>query len=83
MAAMHTVLQVLSTLFSILVPEALQLVRKKLRETVPTTNHSLVMGCFNLMDSMLRPYISQEGGHNGAHHMHVDVFSAQATLLYI
>eukprot|EP00878_Enallax_costatus_P042718 GHUV01050169.1.p3 GENE.GHUV01050169.1~~GHUV01050169.1.p3 ORF type:complete len:212 (+),score=63.86 GHUV01050169.1:92-727(+) len=53
--------QALSSLFNGVVPEALHLVRKKLRETVPTTNHGLVMSCFNLMDAMLKPYVGQEG----------------------
>jgi hypothetical protein len=53
--------QVLSGLFSAVVPDALQLVRKKLRETVATTNHNLVMSCFNLMDAMLKPYVGKEG----------------------
>lgn len=51
----------LSALFRDIVPDALQLVRKKLHETVPTTNHSLVMSCFNVMDAMLKPYAGQEG----------------------
>ncbi|KAF6265909.1 dynein heavy chain 2 [Scenedesmus sp. NREL 46B-D3] len=53
--------QVLSALFNAVVPDALQLVRKQLRETVATTNHNLVMSCFNLMDAMLKPYVGQEG----------------------
>jgi hypothetical protein len=55
------VLQVLAALFGGIVPDAIQLVRKQLKETVPTCNHNLVMSCFNLMDSLLQPYIGQEG----------------------
>lgn len=53
--------QVLSALFNAVVPDALQLVRKKLKETVATTNHNLVLSCFNLMDAMLKLYVGQEG----------------------
>lgn len=53
--------QVLAALFGSIVPDAMQLVRKQLKETVPTCNHNLVMSCFNLMDSLLQPYIGQEG----------------------
>ncbi|WIA11828.1 hypothetical protein OEZ85_011917 [Tetradesmus obliquus] len=60
-AALKPHQQVLSSVFAALVPDALQLVRKKLRETVATTNHNLVMSCFNLMDAMLKPYMGQEG----------------------
>lgn len=55
-------LQVLAGLFSGIVPDALQLVRKQLKETVPTCNHNLVASCFNLMDSLVKPYLGQEGG---------------------
>jgi hypothetical protein len=53
--------QVLESLFRGIVPSAMQLVRKQLKETVPTCNHNLVMSCFNLMDSLLKPYIGHEG----------------------
>lgn len=53
--------QVLAALFGGIVPDAIQLVRKQLKETVPTCNHNLVMSCFNLMESLLQPYIGQEG----------------------
>lgn len=54
-------MQVLAALFDGIVPDALDLVRKQLKETVPTCNHNLVMSCFNLMDSLMQPYISREG----------------------
>lgn len=57
----NRVLQVLEALFHGLVLEAVHLVRKQLKETVPTCNHNLVMSCFNLMDSLMEPYMSQEG----------------------
>lgn len=55
-------LQVLAALFSGIVPDAVQLVRKQLKETVPTCNHNLVASCFSLMDSLVKPYLGQEGG---------------------
>jgi hypothetical protein len=55
------IVQVLAALFGGIVPDAIQLVRKQLKETVPTCNHNLVMSCFNLMDSLLQPYVGQEG----------------------
>lgn len=58
---MWTTVQVLEALFRGIVPDAVQLVRKQLKETVPTCNHNLVMSCFNLMDSLLKPYQGQEG----------------------
>jgi hypothetical protein len=54
-------LQVLEALFNGLVLEAVHLVRRSLKETVPTCNHNLVMSCFNLMDSLMKPYMGQEG----------------------
>lgn len=60
---LHHGLQVLEALFQGVVPDAVQLVRKQLKETVPTCNHNLVMSCFNLMDSLLQPYLGQEGAH--------------------
>lgn len=56
-----TRLQVLATLFSAIVPEAIQLVRRQLKETVATCNHNLVVSCFNLMDALLLQYTGQEG----------------------
>lgn len=53
--------QVLEALFKGIVLDAVQLVRKQLKATVPTCNHNLVMSCFNLMDSLLKPYMGHEG----------------------
>lgn len=61
LCVLHRGVQVVSALFLGLVPDALHLVRKQLRETVPTCNHNLVTSCFNLMDALLRPYLQQEG----------------------
>lgn len=55
------VLQVLEALFKGVVPDAVQLVRKQLKETVPTCNHNLVMSCFNLIDSLVQSYLGQKG----------------------
>lgn len=51
----------LEALFTGIVPSAVQLVRKQLTETVPTCNHNLVTSCFNLLDSLIKPYLGQEG----------------------
>jgi hypothetical protein len=58
----HTAdMQVLAALFRGLVPDALQLVRRQLHETVPTCDHNLVASCFNLMDALMRPWLGQDG----------------------
>jgi hypothetical protein len=49
--------QVLGVLVRALLPEGLALVRKQLKETVPSSQHALVASCFNLMDALLRPYV--------------------------
>eukprot|EP00798_Chlamydomonas_sp_ICE-L_P022533 gene22533-29660_t len=52
---------VLQEIFMALVPESLRFVRRNLKETVATVAHNLVMSCFNLVDSLVRPYIRTEG----------------------
>ena len=52
-------LQLLAQLFSLLVPDLLCLVRKRLHETVATTNLHLVASCLNMMDALLRPYAGE------------------------
>ncbi|GAX80571.1 hypothetical protein CEUSTIGMA_g8008.t1 [Chlamydomonas eustigma] len=53
--------QMLSEIFNALVPEGLRFVRRNLKETVATVNNNLVASCFNVMDSLLFPFIRREG----------------------
>lgn len=48
-------------MFRALVPDGLRFVRKSLKETVATVNSNLVAACFNVMDSLLAPYVRTEG----------------------
>lgn len=54
--------EMLCTIFNAIVPEGVRYVRRSLKETVATVNHNLIAGCFNIMDSLIKPYIRVEGG---------------------
>lgn len=43
------------------VPEGLRFVRRHLKETVTTVNNNLVTNCFNVMDSLVAPWVRVEG----------------------
>lgn len=47
----------LSRLWSALVPDAVRFVRKGVKEAVPSVDNALVMACFNIMDSLLKPFV--------------------------
>jgi len=52
--------QLLADMFAALVPEGLRFLRRNLKETVTTVNNNLVASCFNVMDSLIRPYVRTE-----------------------
>lgn len=45
----------LAAMFQALVPDAIYYLRRNLKETVTTVDHNLVLSCFRLMDSLVRP----------------------------
>lgn len=53
--------KLLKSLFELLVPEGLRFIRRNLKETVATVNNNLVASCFNVMDSLVLPYVRTEG----------------------
>ena len=53
--------EMLTRMFRALVPEGLRFVRRNLKETVATVPHNLVMSCFSVMDSLVKPYVRGEG----------------------
>lgn len=44
-----------------LIPTAIKFVRRNLKETLATVDHNLIMSCFNIFDSMIKPYRRVEG----------------------
>ncbi len=53
--------ELLEQIFLALVPEGLRFIRRNLKETVASVSNNLVMSCFNVMDSLVHPYIRHEG----------------------
>ena len=53
--------EVLSALFTALMPDSIYYVRKNLKETVTTVDHNLVLSCFRLFDSLVLQFAREEG----------------------
>jgi dynein heavy chain, axonemal len=52
----------LRAIFEGVVPECARFVKKALKETVATVPHNLVSSCFNIMDSLIKPYAARSEG---------------------
>ena len=58
---MQTHKDLLTSMFTALVPDGLAFLRKSLHETVTTVDNNLVAACFNIMDALLRPWQREPG----------------------